>query len=827
MKRKLSIVLALLLVISGFNVEAFKVKADGVENINNFDLGGNVVANYDSSSNTLKITGYGQMDKDKWVQMAKLIDPQCYENNDYGFYYAWNGTGNFNISIKGDGTSDKKKIKFPADSSYLFQTFDEKITLDCPSIDTSNVTTMAVMFGGAEKFNQDLTFDTSNVTNMNSMFIKASNFNGKLNFSDTSNVTTMKLMFYRAKKFNQEVNFDTRNVEKFDLMFYDTASFEQKIEFTSQKSNVIVSEMFLDSKVKNVKLNLGENAKGRTTTFNNRNTLETLEFTPIKNLKIRRNAFKENYRIMASSDGVNWTTVEDEHDKGTGFNCKDNLHYKMEILSSLSSSPSEVKFTVNYNYDNGAPEIDKEVLLQSGDFIDLSAPEISHEGKKFAFWQAQLGTAVRMKGNFRLKYNNGAWHAYDDDGKGGALGYDSLTLKAIWNAADDETLVVNFDTKGGRPNIGEKRYRLMEKLNSKDIPEPSKEGYSFQGWKVKGTEKILTLEEFYFHSSEGKVLGDKKNRTKVQSPVTIEAVWKEKEQEDETSNEEVDTESKPRYVTVQFDAKGGDPNPPTQSVKVGEKVVRPKKDPKKDGYTFIDWFDAEGKYDFNQAVKTKMILYAKYKKEGVSHQRSRRQDIDVADKDYDKAIMKYKDAFYKGYPDGRFKPEGNITRAEMAAVFSRILGLDKKTPSGGKSFSDINNHWAKNDILMLAEYGMINGYPDGEFRPGGNITRAELCAMIKKYWDIKGFEPSLRDANISDIDKHWAKKMILVLYNHGFVDVVKGEFKPNELLKRAEVAQILNRITDRRLINVPQLYNDVPKSHWAYKEINTASSQGR
>ncbi len=278
--------------------------------------------------------------------------------------------------------------------------------------------------------------------------------------------------------------------------------------------------------------------------------------------------------------------------------------------------------------------------------------------------------------------------------------------------------------------------------------------------------------------------------------------------------------------TVRFDTDGGTPTPASQKVKSGEKVKKPVKNPTKEGYTFKTWATAEGEYDFNQPIERDLIIYARYEKTGESHNKSKRKDIIIDDKDYDKAIISYLEPFFSGYPEGDFRPENTITRAEMATVFARLLDLDNK-PSVDSPFSDTKGHWAEQNIAKVANYGVLKGYPDGSFKPNKEMKRAEIAALINNYWHIKGFVPDSSKAPIIDIDNHWAKQLITALYNHRFTDLyIDNSFKPDAPLKRADVAQILNRITDRPLLaDSGQLFTDVYSSHWAFNEINTASQK--
>ncbi|GAW31235.1 hypothetical protein JDF658_10000 [Carboxydocella sp. JDF658] len=97
----------------------------------------------------------------------------------------------------------------------------------------------------------------------------------------------------------------------------------------------------------------------------------------------------------------------------------------------------------------------------------------------------------------------------------------------------------------------------------------------------------------------------------------------------------------------------------------------------------------------------------------------------------------------KGYADGSFKPEQNITRAEYAAIAVRALGLEAAAQyaKGPTKFKDVPaNHWASGYINVAVDQGIITGYPDGKFRPDANVTAAEAIAMMVR---VLGYEPVL------------------------------------------------------------------------------------
>jgi len=161
-----------------------------------------------------------------------------------------------------------------------------------------------------------------------------------------------------------------------------------------------------------------------------------------------------------------------------------------------------------------------------------------------------------------------------------------------------------------------------------------------------------------------------------------------------------------------------------------------------------------------------------------------------------------------GYPDGSFKPEGSITRAEMAALLMRSQTTRSQIPGKEISFSDVaRNHWASQYIADAAESGVVEGYPDKTFRPKGNITRAEGLAMIARFAKITQEVYSYQ--YFPDVTStYWASPIIAGASKAGLLEYLKGkEFEPKKNLTRAEAVEILYRtqfvkgLLDKDLLN--------------------------
>ena len=188
-------------------------------------------------------------------------------------------------------------------------------------------------------------------------------------------------------------------------------------------------------------------------------------------------------------------------------------------------------------------------------------------------------------------------------------------------------------------------------------------------------------------------------------------------------------------------------------------------------------------------------------------------------------------AYIKGYPDGTFKPQANVTRAEAAQMFATLLngGANFGTSQATK-FSDASDDWYSKAINYVVGKGLISGYPNGTFKPNESITRAEFAQMISGY--VKNEKTSSSD--FKDVKDHWAKDAIDKLYGNknvnGYPD---GSFKPNAKITRAEAVTILNSVFNRNTnksslnnVNTSSLnkFSDVNEGFWAYYNILDAAN---
>lgn len=171
-------------------------------------------------------------------------------------------------------------------------------------------------------------------------------------------------------------------------------------------------------------------------------------------------------------------------------------------------------------------------------------------------------------------------------------------------------------------------------------------------------------------------------------------------------------------------------------------------------------------------------------------------------KDHYGYIIGYPVDYYTGQPTTDqtkkpVRPEGKITRAEVATIYFRMLTDESRTKfwSQSSGYSDVKaGDWFNNAVSTLSKAGIIAGYEDGSFRPNGYITRAEFATIAARFFDVTYNGKDL----FPDISGHWAKDYINQAANKGFVNGYEdGTFKPDRNITRAEAVTLVNRTLDR------------------------------
>ena len=197
----------------------------------------------------------------------------------------------------------------------------------------------------------------------------------------------------------------------------------------------------------------------------------------------------------------------------------------------------------------------------------------------------------------------------------------------------------------------------------------------------------------------------------------------------------VDVTFTAKDYTVTYESNGGS-TVPSQAVKYNETANKPA-DPTKSGYTFAGWYTEEkltNKYDFAAPVTGNITLYAKWTRNYAPRPYT---PPTVVIPDDDALGLNTTDhfAYIVGYGNGKVRPQNNITRAEVATIFFRLLTDDVRDENLTKTnrYSDVAaTSWYNTAVSTLSSMGIITGYPDGTFGPQRGITRAETMALVNR-----------------------------------------------------------------------------------------------
>ena len=357
-----------------------------------------------------------------------------------------------------------------------------------------------------------------------------------------------------------------------------------------------------------------------------------------------------------------------------------------------------------------------------------------------------------------------------------------------------EKVDVTFDGNGGGGSMNKATVKKGDNYKLPESKFTAPEGKEFDGWVVNG---------------ENKKVGDD---IKVDSNTTVTAKWKDS------------------MVDVTFNGNGGGGSMNKATVKKGSTYKLPEsKFTPPAGKVFAGWMIGDSKEVKAVGTEIKVDgpikLTAVYKDAPNSSNGSGYWFV-PAPAEPEKEIGRH-DRYLYGYEDKRVRPEGNITRAEAAALIARLAELDMSDKSK-PDFVDTPSAWYNSAINIMVKKDLMFGDKNGNFRPAEPITRGEFARALL-YIDATNDKV----APFADVKGHQFEAAINQAYgNNRISGYPDGTFRPDAYIQRAEAARILNQYANRgtTLEGMAPVakdliqFTDINPSHWAYCEVMEAAN---
>ena len=242
--------------------------------------------------------------------------------------------------------------------------------------------------------------------------------------------------------------------------------------------------------------------------------------------------------------------------------------------------------------------------------------------------------------------------------------------------------------------------------------------------------------------------------------------------------------------------------------------------------TATDWVEQEdGSYT---RTVTRKCNYCDYKEETTEIDWNVPKSIIAA------ACLNTKDhySYLIGYSDGTVRPNGRITRAEVATIFFRLLTDDarQRNWSSENNFSDVSaDKWYNNAVSTLCHMGVLGGYSDGTFRPNAPITRAEFAKIAVSFAQANGSAVYSYFTDVKTTD--WFAPYVTAAKDSSLIEGYSdGSFKPENRITRAEACTIVNRVLGRKpsknhmKISGRIDWPDCTTADWFYEAIMEATN---
>lgn len=269
-----------------------------------------------------------------------------------------------------------------------------------------------------------------------------------------------------------------------------------------------------------------------------------------------------------------------------------------------------------------------------------------------------------------------------------------------------------------------------------------------------------------------------------------------------------------KYYILHYESNGGTKYEDEKYKK--NTVVILDKIPKRVGYTFTGWYADKELTDKITSVKmtSDKTVYAGWQATDVPNYLNNENHF----------------AYIVGYEDGTVRPNANISRAEVAAIFFRLLKDDVRDDNltANSVFTDVAfGKWYNKSISTMAKIGIVKGRTANAFAPNAPITRAEFAAICSRF-DRSNVEIK---SDFNDISGHWAENEIRRAASLGWIQgYTDGSFKPDQNITRAEAASMINRMLHRLPETVDDLLDgmiqwpDNQPNDWYYINMQEATN---
>ena len=351
-------------------------------------------------------------------------------------------------------------------------------------------------------------------------------------------------------------------------------------------------------------------------------------------------------------------------------------------------------------------------------------------------------------------------------------GYPSIAdVEFVYIAQWSKTCVVSYDLNGGIAADGvdysDKTVEVGTVVTVNEAPVRS--GYTFIGW---------TAEGISYAAGDDVTVNDN---------ITFVAQW--------SKNSNGGNSGGTTKYTLTYESNGGTEYE-KEKYSRGE-IVELTKTPEKEGFIFDGWHLDKGlNEDITSVTMNKNItVYANWIKEEVPAELNGNEHF----------------AYIIGYPDGTVLPRNNITRAEVASIFFRLLKdeVREENLTSNNIFSDVSSDkWYNTAISTLASLGIITGRSDNTFEPNDYITRAEFAAICARFDDIETEVVN----NFTDVAGHWAEKEICEATAYGWIKGYEDNtFRPDQSISRAEAMTLINRVLKREPETTEDLLDNMIK----------------